>query len=165
MRRNSCDEILRSPYYEDSGFLSTFFFKYNLYSDAITPHPNHVNIVNSTLTMIEGALKSISDEMFEAQRVLPGRAELPDDDNRELMGVMRVGALAANTVLAGECEFMMVMMMKEKPTYQMLARIAKGLRKVFSIFVTIFAVKGPRQLRVLRSGSLHHVKIRAIKVD
>ena len=82
--------------------------------------------------MIEERLKAISDEMFEAQRVLPGRAELPDDDNRELMGVMRVGALAANTVLAGECEFMMVMMMKEKPTYQMLARIAKGLRKVFS---------------------------------
>ena len=81
--------------------------------------------------MIEERLKAISDEMFEAQRVLPGRAELPDDDNRELMGVMRVGALAANTVLAGECEFMMVMMMKEKPTYQMLARIAKGLRKVF----------------------------------
>ena len=34
------------------------------------------------------------------------------------MGVMRVGALAASTVLNGECEFMMVMMMKEKPTYQ-----------------------------------------------
>ena len=99
--------------------------------DTITPHPNYANTVNSTLIMIEERLKAISDEMFEAQRVLPGRAELPDDDNRELMGVMRVGALAANTVLAGECEFMMVMMMKEKPTYQMLARIAKGLRKVF----------------------------------
>ena len=101
------------------------------YLDTITPHPNYANTVNSTLIMIEERLKAISDEMFEAQRVLPGRAELPDDDNRELMGVMRVGALAANTVLAGECEFMMVMMMKEKPTYQMLARIAKGLRKVF----------------------------------
>lgn len=95
--------------------------------DTITPHPNYANTVNSTLIMIEERLKAISDEMFEAQRVLPGRAELPDDDNRELMGVMRVGALAANTVLSGECEFMMVMMMKEKPTYQMLARIAKGL--------------------------------------
>ena len=101
------------------------------YLDTITPHPNYANTVNSTLIMIEERLKAISDEMFEAQRVLPGRAELPDDDNRELMGVMRVGALAANTVLAGECEFMMVMMMKEKPTYQMLARIAKGLRIVF----------------------------------
>jgi len=102
-----------------------FFVKSKL--DTITPHPNYANTVNSTLIMIEERLKAISDEMFEAQRVLPGRAELPDDDNRELMGVMRVGALAANTVLAGECEFMMVMMMKEKPTYQMLARIAKGL--------------------------------------
>ena len=98
--------------------------------------------------MIEERLKAISDEMFEAQRVLPGRAELPDDDNRELMGVMRVGALAANTVLAGECEFMMVMMMKEKPTYQMLARIAKGLRIVFllSIFIDIdFTAMANRQ--------------------
>ena len=65
--------------------------------------------------------------MFEASKQQPGRDQLPDKENRELMGVMRVGALAASTVLNGECEFMMVMMMKEKPTYQVLNNIAKKL--------------------------------------
>ena len=56
-----------------------------------------MNVVNSTLTMLENSLKQISDEMFEAQKALPGRENLPDKENRELMGVMRVGALAAST--------------------------------------------------------------------
>ena len=52
---------------------------------------------------------------------------MPDKDNRELMGVMRIGALAASTVLSGECEFMMVIMMNEKPTYQTLNTVSKKL--------------------------------------
>ena len=131
-------------------------FRDPTFLDTITPHPNYANTVNSTLIMIEERLKAISDEMFEAQRVLPGRAELPDDDNRELMGVMRVGALAANTVLAGECEFMMVMMMKEKPTYQMLARIAKGLRNVFQqcLHYVYEHISCPQRTAVCRRGRL-----------
>ena len=93
----------------------------------ITPNPNFANVVNSTLLMLERFLKEISEEMMAAKREDDHWKDKPDEEVRDLMGVMRVGALSANTVLTNESEFMVIMMMREKPTAGMLCEIAARL--------------------------------------
>ncbi|CBY35283.1 unnamed protein product, partial [Oikopleura dioica] len=93
----------------------------------ITPNPNFANVVNSTLLMLERFLKEISEEMMTAKREDEHWKDKADEEVRDLMGVMRVGALSANTVLTNESEFMVIMMMREKPTAGMLCEIAARL--------------------------------------
>ena len=78
--------------------------------------------------MIERSMKEISDELLEDKRKsLPENVQRSDEELRDLMGVMRVGALSVNTVLTNETEFMLIMMMKERPTISMLINCAKRL--------------------------------------
>jgi len=95
----------------------------------ITPNPNFANVVNSTLLMLERFLKEISEEMMATKREDDHWKDKPDEEVRDLMGVMRVGALSANTVLTNESEFMVIMMMREKPTAGMLCEIAARLNE------------------------------------
>lgn len=93
----------------------------------ITPNPNFANVVNSTLVMIETCMKNVSDDLLGEKKLVPENMEKTDEELRDLLGVMRVGALSANTVLTNEAEFLLIMMMKEKPTINTLVNISKRL--------------------------------------
>jgi hypothetical protein len=47
--------------------------------------------------MIETCMKNVSDDLLGEKKLVPENMEKTDEELRDLLGVMRVGALSANT--------------------------------------------------------------------
>ncbi|XP_065912884.1 zinc finger RNA-binding protein-like isoform X2 [Dysidea avara] len=103
----------------------------------VYPTDEELKEVQAVMGEIEKALKQISDVLLEescaqvaAKEGKDKCADMPvkkDEKMRELMGVMRVGALARGLMLRGERQMEVVLMMKNKPTEALLDKIASLL--------------------------------------
>ena len=99
--------------------------------DSITPEQNYINAINLFVDHVEKSLKEISDKMLTEEKAKECNKGKPDDQLRNLCGMMRVGALAAQANLKGETEFLAVLMMLEKPTYSDITMISDLIAKHF----------------------------------
>ena len=63
--------------------------------DAITPQHNFINAINIFVDHVEKSLKEISDALLAEERGKESNQGKPDDQLRNLCGMMRVGSLAA----------------------------------------------------------------------
>lgn len=64
-------------------------------------------------------------ETANPAEAVPGQEYVPPEKlDRAVRGVMRVGRLASGMLLAGDSEFELVVLSKDKPTWPLLERVA-----------------------------------------
>lgn len=107
--------------------------------ETISPDINFQNAATLFMDHIEKSLKDISDDLLKIEMAkdqnkhafTTGKIK-SKEELREVCGVMKVGALAAQMNLKGEKEFLAVLMTKEKPTFSLLDRLAVAIQANFA---------------------------------
>ncbi|XP_075946757.1 interleukin enhancer-binding factor 3a [Anarhichas minor] len=94
----------------------------------VYPSPEELEAVQSIVSRVECALKTVSDQMDtpkdSKQNAEPGSG---DSQDRVLRGVMRVGLVAKGLLLTGDKDLELVLLCSNKPTIALLNQVAEKL--------------------------------------
>ncbi|XP_078022479.1 interleukin enhancer-binding factor 3-like isoform X2 [Epinephelus lanceolatus] len=96
----------------------------------VYPSPEELEAVQTIVTRVECALKTVSDQMDTAKGVKkPTEAGSKSSDSKErvLRGVMRVGLVAKGLLLKGDKELELVLLCSNKPTITLLNQVSEKL--------------------------------------
>uniref|UniRef100_A0A8C2WLL4 Interleukin enhancer binding factor 3a n=1 Tax=Cyclopterus lumpus TaxID=8103 RepID=A0A8C2WLL4_CYCLU len=94
----------------------------------VYPSPEELEAVQSIVSRVECALKTVSDQMDTPKdnklNTEPGSV---DSQERILRGVMRVGLVAKGLLLTGDKDLELVLLCSKKPTITLLNKVAEKL--------------------------------------
>ncbi|KAM9363603.1 interleukin enhancer-binding factor 3-like [Symphorus nematophorus] len=88
----------------------------------VYPSPEELEAVQTIVSHVECALKTVSDQMDA-----PEGSESGDSQSRVLRGVMRVGLVAKGLLLKGDKDLELVLLCANKPTITLLEQVAEKL--------------------------------------
>ncbi|XP_069089289.1 zinc finger RNA-binding protein [Pleurodeles waltl] len=102
---------------------------------AIYPTEDELQAVQKIVSITERALKLVSDSMTEQEKTKIKESDEKKDliKDRALKGVLRVGVLAKGLLLRGDRNVNLVLLCSEKPTKDLLTRIADCLPKHLAV--------------------------------
>ncbi|XP_069483183.1 zinc finger RNA-binding protein isoform X2 [Ambystoma mexicanum] len=101
---------------------------------AIYPTEDELQAVQKIVSITERALKLVSDSMTEQDKNKTKESDdKKDSKDRALKGVLRVGVLAKGLLLRGDRNVNLVLLCSEKPSKELLSRIAECLPKHLAV--------------------------------
>lgn len=103
--------------------------------EEVYPKEEELKLILKLVSHTEEALKKVSDKLFESQAETEvkeegeekKKTESESKEERELMGVARVGELAKGLLLSGDRSVNLVVMCRSKPTVSLLGSIKEAL--------------------------------------
>ncbi|XP_042340540.1 interleukin enhancer-binding factor 3-like isoform X1 [Plectropomus leopardus] len=96
----------------------------------VYPSPEELEAVQTIVTRVECALKTVSDQMDKLKddkNDTEAGSKSNDSQDRVLRGVMRVGLVAKGLLLKGDKEVELVLLCSNKPTITLLNQVAEKL--------------------------------------
>ncbi|XP_068584994.1 interleukin enhancer-binding factor 3-like [Cebidichthys violaceus] len=94
----------------------------------VYPSPEELEAVQSIVSRVECALKTVSDQMdTPKESKLNAEPGSGDSQERVLRGVMRVGLVAKGLLLTGDKDLELVLLCSNKPTITLLNQVAEKL--------------------------------------
>uniref|UniRef100_A0A3Q3F3W4 Interleukin enhancer binding factor 3a n=1 Tax=Labrus bergylta TaxID=56723 RepID=A0A3Q3F3W4_9LABR len=90
----------------------------------VYPSPEELEAVQTIISHVESALKTVSDQMDTPKEV---------KENCVLRGVMRVGLVAKGLLLKGDTDLELVLLCSDKPTVTLLEQVAEKLSEQLEV--------------------------------
>uniref|UniRef100_W5L8M1 Spermatid perinuclear RNA-binding protein-like n=1 Tax=Astyanax mexicanus TaxID=7994 RepID=W5L8M1_ASTMX len=98
---------------------------------AIYPSAEELDAVQSLVSLVEGALKQVSDWLTNLTNANVALSMAPTDPNSKcngpLVGVVRVGSLAKGLLIKGVMDLEVILLCRDKPTKKLLLTICTNL--------------------------------------